>query len=315
MHFMKSVESNRTLDVSAVSAQAQSDATSLIAAEEARYRREIGTVADRILAHDTHRHIVLLSGPSSSGKTTTAAYLQTLLGERGVAAHVVSLDDFYLGRGRAPRLPDGSFDYETIDALDVDRLLCCMRELIQIGKTQMPIFDFHDGKPAQETRTLQLEEHAAVIFEGIHAFNPRLQTCLPDDMVNRVFINTLSRFENEGERWLARRDIRLCRRILRDDQFRNSPFDNTMTMWPQVVRGENLYLFPFAEIADCVIDTTLAFEPCILKDMLLSRLQKVNENSAYADVAQYLTERLSAFPSLPLTMLPKDSLLREFTGQ
>lgn len=311
---MNSIVNGPILSVSSVCAQATADPISLIRQEETRYQTEIEQVADRIHDERTNRHIVLLTGPSSAGKTTTASRLEKELEARGTAAHVVSLDDFYLGEGKAPLLPDGSPDYETIDALDVDRLMTCLQELVRDGKTSLPVFDFVTHGPLPEERMLVLEEDAAVILEGIHAFNPKISACLPPENITRLFINALSRFEKDGETWLKRRDMRLIRRILRDEQFRGSPFANTMKMWPQVVRGEELYLFPYADAADCVIDTTFAFEPCIIKSLLLPRLAKVERNTPDYDTARYLIERLSVFCDLPLSLLPADSMLREFTG-
>jgi len=274
---MNNVPMRGNLTIEEVKKAVLTDANALIAAEETRYHNEIKAVADTVHNARTNRHIVLLCGPSSSGKTTTAALLKKYLQKSGTAAHVVSLDDFYLGKGKAPLLPDGKPDYETIDALDVDRLATCLTELVKDGKTQLPIFDFQLHHPLDTTRSLVLEEDAAVILEGIHAFNPRIMTYLPAENTNRLFINTLTRFVDGDGIWLSRRHIRLCRRILRDDQFRASPFSNTMEMWPQVVRGEDMYMFPYADTADLVVDTTFAFEPCILKGMLLPRLAAVEE--------------------------------------
>lgn len=311
---MNNVPEGRKLSVDTVRSLVQADPRALIEQEEKRYRAEICAVANRI--HDVRqkRRIVLLCGPSSAGKTTTASLLKRELKSLGTTAHVVSLDDFYLGKGRAPLLPSGKYDYESIEALDVDRLLSCVRDITQTGKTELPLFDFQSHAPKAETLHLELEEDAAVIFEGIHAFHPKLQQVMPQDGTVRLFINTLSRFTMDGEVWLARRDLRLCRRILRDDQFRASPFSNTMEMWPQVVRGEEMYMFPFAHAADCVIDTTFAYEPCILKAPLLERLERVPDTDPHADVARRLQERLSAFTALPTSLLSDGCILREFTG-
>ncbi len=311
---MKNIVDGRTLSVASVCAEATADPKALVEREETRYHTEIAQAAERIHNERTNRHIVLLTGPSSAGKTTTASRLKAELEVRGTAAHVVSLDDFYLGEGKAPLLPDGRPDYETIDALDVTRLMTCLQELVRDGKTALPVFDFVRRGRLEQDRELVLEEDAAVILEGIHAFNPKISACLPPENITRLFINALSRFEREGETWLKRRDMRLVRRILRDDQFRNSPFAHTMEMWPQVVRGEELYLFPYAGTADCVIDTTFAFEPCILKSLLLPRLMVVPADAPDYDTARYLIERLSTFSDLPLSLLPADSMLREFTG-
>ena len=304
----------RKLSIDMVCETAQMDAQAFILAEEKRYHAEVEAVADTVHNAKGNRHFILLCGPSSAGKTTTAKLLKAALNRRGTVTHVVSLDDFYLGRGKAPLLSNGEPDYETIDALDVNLLGECFTELVRDGKTNLPIFDFQLGCPRKEKVLLELEEDAAVIVEGIHAFHPKLQQYLPAEMTTRLFINTLSRFVKGDAVWLARRDIRLCRRILRDDQFRASPFSNTMKMWPQVVRGEELYMFPYADTADCVIDTTFAFEPCILRDYLLQRLLQVDTEQADYATAQYLIERLSAFSSISLSLLPQDSMLREFTG-
>lgn len=311
---MKNAIETRNISVDAVCRDALADPVRLIEAEERRYHDEITQVAKTIHAVPQKRRIVLLCGPSSSGKTTTASLLKTALADLGTVAHVVSLDDFYLGYGRAPMLPNGQYDYESIDALDAERLFACVREITAYGKTELPKFDFNAHAPHAETVHLELEEDAAVIFEGIHAFHPKLGQVMPNDGTVRLFINTLSRFERQDNIWLARRDLRLCRRILRDDQFRNSPFSNTMRMWPQVVRGEELYMFPFTDAADCVIDTAFAYEPCMLKEPLLERLSKVGADEPNVDVAARLIERMSVFPQLPLSLLPQNSILREFTG-
>lgn len=311
---MKNAIETRNLSVESVREAVLSDPAKLIAQEEGRYHGEIEAVAEKIHAIPQKRRIVLLCGPSSSGKTTTASLLKKSLAALGTTAHVVSLDDFYLGKGMAPLLPDGKFDYESIDALDVKRLLACVREITENGKTELPIFDFENHSPKAETVHLELEKDAAVIFEGIHAFHPRLQQVMPKEGTVRLFINTLSRFVMHDNIWLARRDLRLCRRILRDDQFRASPFSNTMEMWPQVVRGEEMYMFPYTDTADCVIDTAFAYEPCLLKEPLIERLSRVPDDDSNVHVARRLQQRLSAFPAIPLSSLPQNSILREFTG-
>lgn len=311
---MNSAPMRGNLSIEEVKKAVLQDADGLIAAEEARYKKEIETVAETIHNGRTNRHIVLLCGPSSSGKTTTAALLKQYLQRIGTAAHVVSLDDFYLGEGKAPLLPNGQPDYETVDALDVERLTVCLTDLVEKGKTDLPIFDFQLRRPLEETKRLVLEDDAAVILEGIHAFHPRIQTYLPEENINRLFINTITRFVNGDDVWLSRRFIRLCRRVLRDDQFRASPFSNTMKMWPQVMRGEELYMFPYTDTADCVVDTTFAYEPCVLKGMLLPRLQAVGEQEKDFETARTLIEKLQVFPEIQPERVPRESMLREFIG-
>lgn len=271
-------------------------------------------LADYLTAGLRGRLLVMLSGPSSSGKTTTALRLCEQLSVHDADAHVVSLDDFYRGRGLAPRLPDGSFDYESPEALDLDRLSGCMRELVRDGKTRLPRYDFEAGRPDAETRELRLSERSVVIFEGIHALHPVFSELLPQENLRRVFINTLSPIYDGGEKCLARRDIRLVRRLLRDERFRNSPPENTLRMWQQVMRGETTYLFPYTEAVDAVIDTTHAYEPCVFAGELLPLLREVPAAHPQAETARHLCRALEGFEQLPSSIVPADSILREFLG-
>ena len=304
----------RQLSVAAVSAAVKNDPAACVATEEARYREAVEAVASAIHDAKDGRRFVLLSGPSSSGKTTTAGLLKAALAAKGTVTHVISLDDFYLGEGKAPLLPDGRPDYESIDALNLPLLQACLTDLVQKGETALPQFDFSARCPKAERVPLCLEPDAAVILEGIHAFNPCLGAYLPPAMTTRLFINTLSRFSDANGVWLSRRVLRLVRRILRDDRFRASPFSHTMGMWPQVARGETLYLFPYADTADLVIDTTFAFEPCLFRGFLLPLLAAVPSIDPHADTARRLAALLDVFPPLDAALLPQESMLREFIG-
>lgn len=290
------------------------DPITFIRQENRRYEQRVERVAAQLTARFAGHGLVLLCGPSSSGKTTTAANLQCLLREQGRQAHVVSLDDFYLGRGLAPRLPDGSYDYETIEALDLPLLQRCMRELLENGSTQLPQFDFHSGTRRTETCPLVLEQDSLVIFEGIHALNPRLQEHLPAEAVFRVYIGTFSHVYDGERELIGPRELRLVRRLLRDARFRNSPPENTFDMWRQVVRGEELYLLPFADTADMSFDTTHAYEPALLGGELIPLLQTVPAASPFAADAARLIDSLKGFESLSAQLLPADCLLKEFVG-
>lgn len=305
----------RLLHVSEINAHAADDPRALIAAEEQRYRENVHRVAE-CLADTMHgRCLVMLSGPSSAGKTTTANNLKRELEEKGRQASIVSLDDFYRGYGKAPQLPDGSFDYEAIEALDLPQLQTCMKELLCDGVTQLPRFDFNAHKPAPEKHELRITDNSVVIFEGIHALNPLLEEHIPHGNVFKMFINVMSRvYEETEEKLLARRDLRLCRRMLRDYQFRNSSIENTLDMWRQVVRGENLYMFPFVETANAVFDTTHAYEPCMIGPRLLPILRAVPTDSRHAETVAHLIAALSRFEPLSEDLLPADALLREFVG-
>jgi len=304
----------RNLEINEINRRARFDADSLIEEETLRYDREIEKLA-RFLAENFDSHcLVMLSGPSSSGKTTTSLKITNYLRDLGIDAHTISMDDFYRGREQAPVLENGTYDYEALEALRLDKLEQCMQELITEGRTMIPRFDFHNGRPFDETYELIIKPNSFVIFEGIHAINPYFEQHLPSNSLFKVFINTVSPFMLDGEKFVARRDIRLVRRIIRDDRFRNSPILNTLHMWKQVVRGENEYMFPYVETVDYLIDTTHAYEPCIFAPLILPMLKSVPADSEYVDIVNHLIEVMTRFEHIPVDKMPADSLLREFVG-
>ena len=303
----------RRLSLSQINTLLQYDPRWLVQKENDRYRKETVSVA-QCIAQKHGRCLVLLSGPSASGKTTTAFKIQQQLRAMGRDTHTVSLDNFYRGYGKAPQLPDGSFDYEAVEALNLPLLEQCMQELLIKGKTQLPIFDFLTHAPGDGTTELCISEESIVIFEGIHALNPLLRRHLPQNTVFTVFINAMSSVNFDGEEWLSSRDIRLSRRLLRDVRFRNSSLENTMDMWRRVVRGEDLYLFPYSETADAAFDTTHAYESAMIGTLLLPLLREVPQSCRYFEKIESLARALSAFKPLPEQWLPQDSLLREFIG-
>lgn len=306
---------SRTLQKSDINAQITAQPQAFIALENRRYAQQVEEAAQTVAQRFSHRGVVLLCGPSSSGKTTTAHGLQQRLRQMGRDAYVVSLDDFYKGRGRAPQLEDGSYDYETVDALDLPLLRQCIRELLQSGYTELPQFDFFSGLPAPHTVPLRVGESSIVIFEGIHALNPRLEQHLPKEACFRIYIDTLSAVEDGKVPLLSARDLRLCRRMLRDLRFRNSSLANTLDMWRQVVRGEDLYMYPYVGTADAVLDTTHAYECGLWNRELLPLLQELSVEPPFQEVVDGLIDGLLGFHPLSPTLLPRECLLREFLGQ
>ena len=308
-HFHK-----RLLKLNEINEKVQSDPTAFVREESERYEKEVDTLAEYLTEGLNGHHLILLSGPSSSGKTTTALKLRDRIREMGIDAHTISMDDFYRGKEQAPRLPDGTYDYEALEALRLDELERCMKELILQGCTMLPRFDFMKGKPSENLVQLCIKEKSVVIFEGIHAINPYFEQHLPYENIFKVFANTVTPIYDGDQKLVARRDIRLVRRMLRDERFRNSSVMNTLLMWQQVVRGENEYMFPFVDTVDYLIDTTHAYEPCLFAPLLIPVLRDVPEDHPYAKMARHLVEMLSCFNPIGMELMPEDSMLREFTG-
>lgn len=294
--------------------RATHDLSAFIEEENSRYRQDVKDAAVWLAQDVDGCKLVMLSGPSASGKTTTSMFLRDFLLQQGVEAQVVSLDDFYRGRNQAPQLPDGSYDYEALEALNLDQLRGCMREILTTGHTRLPIFDFNSGAPAAETRELRIGGRSVVIFEGIHALNPIFEQHLPQQSLYKVFVNTVSPIYQGETKLLARRQLRLVRRILRDMRFRNSTVENTLHMWQQVVRGETAYMFPYVDTVDTLIDTTHAYEPCVFAGEIVPVLEQVDPAHPLAETAASLLNSMrQVVPVSPETM-PKDCLLREFVG-
>ncbi len=312
---MKPTDFPKTHEVSRVNDRIVTDAAGFIEEEESRYERQIEAAADRI-AEATHGlQVVWQCGPSSVGKTTTAARLCAALTARGVPSFVISLDDFYLGKGIAPVLPDGSLDYESPEALDLPLFEACLTSLLETGDTRLPMYDFAAGRPAKETRHLHITGDAVVLFEGVHAFEPRLTAniTVPMGTPIKLFVNTTARFTDGDEVLLSRRDIRLSRRLLRDERKRNSSFENTMTMWQQVLAGDERYIFPYYKQADITVDTTLGYEPCVMGTLLRSRLHTL-DGTRFEETARHFDESFSRFETIDPSLVPPGSVLREFIG-
>lgn len=311
---MKNMFRKRVVQLEEINARVRTDAQAFVREENDRYFDDVAALTRALTVGLHTRCLVMLAGPSSSGKTTTARLLRDGLRELGVDAHVVSLDDFYRGRELAPVLEDGSFDYEALEALNLPQLRSCMLELVRDGVTELPQFDFVSGAPAPDTQELRIAHDSVVIFEGIHALNPIFEQELPQENLVKIFINTMSPVYAGDTKLLARRDIRLVRRMLRDERFRNSSPENTLHMWQQVVRGENTYMFPYVDTVDYVMDTTHAYEPCVFAPEILPLLRAIAADNPYIETVRHLIAALERFEPLSAAEVPRETLLREFLG-
>ncbi len=282
---------------------------------EKRYQDIIDSIAKRIIDEEG-REIVMLAGPSSAGKTTTARKLSESLIKQGVKTYVLSLDDFYLNREDIPYLPDGTQDFETVDALDLACFTATVNALLRGESVKAPIFDFTTGKRSEtQFNEITLGEEDVVIIEGLHALNPAITEKIVGKLL-KIYINVSSRIVDEaGNPILTKRNMRFIRRMVRDYKFRDSTVQHTYKLWQSVTAGEDKYLFPFRDNADIKANTIHLYEPCVLKHQALQMLKESNLTENYKSDAQKLIKALERFQDVDESLVPKDSLLREFLGK
>lgn len=285
-----------------------------IAQCELRYQNIIDSIAKRIIDEEG-REIVMLAGPSSAGKTTTARKLSESLIEKGVKTYVLSLDDFYLNREDIPYLPDGSQDFETVDALDLKYFEECVNALIRGETVKNPVFDFTTGKRSdKEFNEITLGDEDVVIIEGLHALNPVITEKIRGKLL-KIYINVSSRIYDENDNIiLSKRNMRFIRRMVRDYKFRGSSVENTYKLWKNVTAGEEKYLFPFRDNADIKANTIHLYESCVLKHQALSLLLNSEISDEFKSQAAKLVKALEKFADIPEKIVPEGSLLREFLG-
>lgn len=281
---------------------------------EIRYKNIIDDIARKV-CEDSGREIVMIAGPSSSGKTTTAKKLSEALTKNGVKTYTLSLDDFYLNRDDIPMLPNGTRDFETVYALDIDCFQRTMSALLKGETVKTPVFDFTTGKRSETSfNEITLGETDAVIIEGLHALNPIITDKIEGKLL-KIYISVSSRiYDNNGNIVLNKRNLRFVRRMVRDYKFRGSTVDYTYTLWKNVTAGEDKYLFPYRDNADLRINTIHLYEPCVLKKQALELLYNSEISPEFQGDAAKLCKALEKFENISEELVPKDSLLREFLG-
>ncbi|HZK22153.1 MAG TPA: nucleoside kinase [Oscillospiraceae bacterium] len=281
---------------------------------EGRYKAILNSVAKKI--NETKvSEIIMLAGPSSAGKTTTAKRLKAEIEAKGHKSFTISLDDFYKNRVDSPRFSDGSYDFESVNALDLPFLTSTLSTLVTKGAAMMPKYDFITGERRAELRELKVSEQDIIIVEGLHALNPIITDNLPQDRLFKIYINVSSRIYDERNNIvLNKRNMRFVRRLIRDYRYRGSSPENTYRLWDSVCLGEDKYLFPFRNNADVRINTIHLYETCVFKERALPLLKQIEKDSIHYKDAKRLIRGLNKFPIMDTSLVPKDSLLREFLG-
>lgn len=293
---------------------ALNDKEKLIEKSETRYKNIIENIAEKI-NNDSSKKIIMLAGPSGSGKTTTANKIKEKLESYGHKAYAVSLDDFYRNIGEGPKHEDGTYDFECVESLDTDLIHKCLGELLTSSESELPLFDFMTGRRKEAKNKITLEKDDVIIVEGLHALNPVITDTLPQENLLKIYISVSSRIYDGEDIVLNKRNLRFIRRMVRDFQYRNSTVENTYSLWPKVMNGEDKYLFPFKKNADVLVNSIHIYEPCAFKKQATELLSGVEKSSGYYQDAQRLIACLDKFPSIEKILVPEDSLLREFLGK
>lgn len=287
--------------------------TGIINISEALQEKKIAKIAEEIASRKGVK-LVLLAGPSSSGKTTSCKRLSIQLAVNGVKPLQISLDDYFVDREKTPKDASGEYDYESIYALDLDLINEQFNALFRGEEVELPKYDFQSGKSKKSGNKLKMTDNNVLVVEGIHALNPELTAHIPQEQIFRVYASALTTILLDNHNYIPTTDNRLLRRIIRDYKYRGVSAQETIHRWPSVRAGENKWIFPFQENADAMLNTAMLYELAVIKTQAEPLLQQVPENCEEYAEAYRLLKFLKYFKGIPYNNLPPTSLLREFLG-
>ena len=288
-------------------------ATDIINISEALQEKKLAKIAEEIASREGVK-LVLLAGPSSSGKTTSCKRLSIQLAVNGLKPLQISLDDYFVDRDKTPKDENGDFDFESIYALNLDLLNDQFNALFRGEEVELPKYDFPSGKSVKSGKKLKLEPNNVLVVEGIHALNPELTAHVPEEQIFRVYASALTTILLDNHNYIPTTDNRLLRRIIRDYKYRGVSAQETIRRWSSVRVGENKWIFPFQENADAMLNTAMLYELSVIKMQAEPLLQQVPENCEEFAEAYRLLKFLKYFKGIPYNNLPPTSLLREFLG-
>ncbi len=285
----------------------------MILVQEALQERRIGEIAAQIFQKKDTK-IVLVAGPSSSGKTTFAHRLAIQLRSFGLKPHIISMDDYFVNREQTPIDIDGNYNYEVFEALDIDLFNDDMLDLLDGERIEMPQFDFKAGKRVYKGRFLQLKKEDILIIEGIHGLNPRTSEELPKENIFKIYISCMTSLNIDEHNRIPSTDARLLRRMVRDARTRGNSAQHTFELWPKVRLGEDMNIFPYQDDADAVFNSVLIYELAVIKQFAEPLLFNVRQNEPAYYEAKRLLKFLEYFVGVDTAAVPTNSLLREFVG-
>ncbi len=288
----------------------------LINVAEALHDKKIAAIADEITRryNEGGARIVLIAGPSSSGKTTTTKRLAIYLMTNLLVPKMISLDDYFVNRDVTPRDETGDYDYESLYALDLKQFNNDLNSLLDGNEVELPTYNFELGQRVYKGNRIKLDDHSILLIEGIHGLNPELTAHIPEDMKYRVYVSALTTLSIDDHNWVPTTDNRLLRRIIRDHKYRGASAVDTIRRWPSVRRGEEKWIFPYQENADSMFNSSLIFELGVMKDYGENILREVPRDTPEYATAYRLRTFLGYFTSIGEKNIPPTSLLREFLG-
>lgn len=286
----------------------------LINVSEALHEKKIAQIADLITNSTDKKKLVLIAGPSSSGKTTFAQRLAVQLKVNGLRPVSISIDDYFKNREDTPLDEKGEYDFETVDAIDIETFNDVMTRLIKGELVEVPTYNFHKGMREWTGKKLKIDEDQIIIIEGIHGLNETLTQDIPREKKFKVYISALTHLSIDNHNRIPTSDLRLIRRIVRDFQFRGTDAFSTIKRWDSVRRGEDKYIYPFQEEADVMFNSSLVYELCVLKKVALPQLLKINNDVPEYIEAKRLIKFLNYFMPVDAEGIPNNSILQEFLG-
>lgn len=286
----------------------------LIRLSEAYYNSQISKIADKIYENSKNIKVVLIAGPSSSGKTTTSKKLEVYLRSKGLVPHQISIDDYFVNREDTPRDENGELDFESIDALDIDLFNKQLFSLLDGEKVLLPQYNFVLGKREYKNKWLKLGENDIIIIEGLHALNDVMTMSIESKNKFKIYISPLTQLNIDNHNYIRTTDTRKLRRIIRDNKYRGHSASDTLKMWSKIKRGEEKYIFPYQDNVDEIINSALVYEIGVLKTYAEPLLFSVAEDDPMYPEALRLINFLRNFLPIPSDDVPSDSILREFIG-
>ena len=285
----------------------------MILVQEALQERRIGEIAAQIFRKKDTK-FVMVAGPSSSGKTTFAHRLAVQLRSFGLRPHIISMDDYFVNREQTPIDIDGNYNYEVLEAVDIDLFMDDMLDLLEGNTVEMPQFDFKAGKRVYKGRYLKLEKDDILIIEGIHGLNPKASEELPEKNKFKIYISCMTSLNIDEHNRIPSTDARLLRRMVRDARTRGNSAQHTFELWPKVRMGEDMNIFPYQDDADAVFNSVLIYELAVIKQFAEPLLFNVKQNEPAYYEAKRLLKFLEYFVGVDTAAVPTNSLLREFVG-